>query len=409
MHITIVGAGPAGLVAAIAARQAGFDCTVYEQAPKFAPVGSGIGIQGNGLAVLEALGVLGDFLQHVEILTRVTLEAPPGRVISVADFRELSLTHAGFGVALRYDLQEKLLAAASAAGATILFNKRCMRAERSHDRIVLSFSDHSYATCEIVLACDGIHSAVRETLGIGSRKHVLNEAYLRLVAPIRHPDPNRIGEVWATDGRRAGSFPLPKDQTYVFCSVPWRKWQHLLVHSLEEWVASWRDFGPPIATLMESIVDWSGAVYDELTELRAERWYQDGLFLLGDAAHAMTPNLGQGANCAMVDALVLINLLAEYGGDVTAAGAKYEEIRKPFVTQIQRTARFGGQMASWTSPVPSLLRDTFFRAGSHVGPIRRSAMRLTAGFSPREQAWLRTPRPARQNLSTADPLSPRVD
>ena len=392
MQITIVGAGPAGLVAAIAARQAGFDCTVYEQAPSFARVGGAIGIQGNGLAVLDAIGVLDRWRPHVEILKRVAVEAPPGRVISVADFRELALPYTGFGVALRYDLQETLLAAARGAGATILFNKRCVRAERLDRHILLSLADGGATTSEIVLACDGIHSAVRESFGIASRKHVVSEAYLRLVAPIRHPDPDRIGEVWAIDGRRAGSFPLPRDRTYVFCSVPLGRWQYILAHSLDEWVASWRDCGAPIATLMESITDWRGAVYDELTDLRAERWHQSGLFLLGDAAHAMTPNLGQGANSAMVDALVLINLLAQYGGNVTVVGAKYEQIRRPFVTRIQRTALAGGRMASWTSPVARYLRDAFLRVGSRIGPVRRSSMLLTAGFNPREQSWLRTPR-----------------
>src|SRR4030095_9303253 len=137
----MVGAGPAGLVAAIAARQAGFDCTVYEQAPSFARVGGAIGIQGNGLAVLDAIGVLDRWRPHVEILKRVAVEAPPGRVISVADFRELALPYPGFGVALRYDLQETLLAAARGAGATILFNKRCVRAERLDRHILLSFAD----------------------------------------------------------------------------------------------------------------------------------------------------------------------------------------------------------------------------------------------------------------------------
>jgi len=376
------------LVAAIAGRRAGFDCTVFEQAPSFARIGGAVGIKGNGLAVLAAIGVLDDFRPQIEILTRATVESPPGRVISSADFRELSIPHAGFGVALRYDLQETLLGAARNAGAKILFDKRCVRAEQRDGRVILSFADGDAASCEVVLACDGIHSAVRDGLGIPSRKRVVNEAYLRLVAPIRHPDPNRIGEVWAADGRRAGSFPLPNDRTYVFCSVPIGQWQHILAHSLDEWVDSWHDFGPPTATLMDSIRDWPSAVYDELTDLRVERWHQNGTFLLGDAAHAMTPNLGQGANSAMVDALVLINLLARHSGNIATAGAEYERIRKPFVTRIQRTALFGGQMASWTSPMARQVRDAFMRVGGRIGPVRRSAMLLTAGFNEIERSWL---------------------
>ena len=350
-----------------------------------------MGIQGNGLAVLDAIGVLERFRPHIELLTRASVEAPPGRRISVADFRELSLPHIGFAVALRYDLQETLLAAARAAGAVIEFNARCVRATRLDIGVTLGFADGSERTSEILLACDGIRSPVRETFGFVSHKHVVNEAYLRIVVPASMNDSNRVGEFWASDGRRAGCFPLPGNRTYVFCSVPLGKWQHILKNSLPEWVASWRDFGEPIAPLMESVTDWHSAVYDELTDLRVERWYQDRVFLVGDAAHAMTPNLGQGANSAMTDALVLINLLAEHRDDPAAAGARYEGIRKPFVTRIQRTALFGGTIASWTLPFARFARDSVFRIGSRVGPVRRSSMLLTAGFNPAEQALLRRP------------------
>jgi 2-polyprenyl-6-methoxyphenol hydroxylase-like FAD-dependent oxidoreductase len=364
---------------------------VHEQAPGFERVGGAVGIQGNGLAVLDAIGVLEGFRPRIELLTRASVEAPPGRRISVADFNELSLPYIGFAVAQRYDLQETLLAAARDAGAAIRFNARCVRATRIDGGVTLGFADGEERTAEIVLACDGIRSPVRETFGFVSRKHVVNEAYLRIVAPMRMDDPSRVGEFWAPDSRRAGCFPLPGNRTYVFCSVPLGKWQDILAHSLPAWVASWRDFGAPIASLMESVTDWHSAVYDELTDLRVERWYRDRVFLLGDAAHAMTPNLGQGANSAMTDALVLVNLLSEHRDDPASAGARYEEIRKPFVTRIQRTALFGGAIASWTSPLARLARDSFFRFGSSIGPVRRSSMQLTAGYNRAEQSLLRSP------------------
>ena len=231
-----------------------------------------------------------------------------------ADFRELEIPHAHFAVALRFHLQEVLLASALDVGAEVLFGKRCSGVTTSGERVQLSFENGEAAEVDLVFACDGIRSAVREAGGFQARKRTVNEAYLRVVAPIAHPERERTGEYWAADGRRAGAFPLPENRTYVFCSVPLGEWDDIRAHRLDEWIDSWRDFGSPVYPLMRSVQDWSRAVYDELSDLRVDRWYRNGIILLGDAAHAMTPNLGQGANSAMVDGLVLVNLLVETAG-----------------------------------------------------------------------------------------------
>src|SRR6185503_17402349 len=115
----------------------------------------------------------------------------------------------GFAVALRYDLQGMLQAAASEAGAQLRFGMRCTGVRNGSDDVEMRFADGTSETAALVLACDGIHSAVRESLGVRTTRHVVGEAYLRVVAPIAHPEPARTGEFWATDGRRAGAFPLP--------------------------------------------------------------------------------------------------------------------------------------------------------------------------------------------------------
>ena len=389
--IGIVGAGPAGLVAAIAARQAGYDVTVFEQAPNFGKVGGAVGIQCNGLCALESIGLSGAIRPHLELTCCATLEAPPGRVVSRADFKEVDVPHHEFAVALRYDLLDTLLQAALAQGVEIQFGRRFKSARVVPEAIILTFDDGSSARCDLVLACDGIHSAVRESLAFRSKKRATNDAYLRLVAPRKHPDPSRIGEFWAKDGRRAGAFPLPGNRTYVFCSVPIGRWQDILNNGLSAWVASWDSFGEPISSLIRSIDVWENAVYDELHDIRVDDWSKGRVVLLGDAAHAMTPNLGQGANSAMVDAVVFMNLLVECGGERNwqQAGRRYQELRKPFVTRIQKAAWFGGQIADWRSAPARGLRDVLFRLAAGFGPMRRASMRLTAGFNPAEQSYLR--------------------
>ncbi len=389
----MVGGGPAGLVAAIAARHAGYEVTVYEQAPSFARIGGAVGVQSNGLRVLDALDILPRFLPHIQLVERAVLEAPPGIQVTHADFRELDIAHNHFAVALRYDLQEVLLTTARAIGVEVAFDHRCTGAASAEERVTLRFENGIEAESDLVFACDGVRSTVRESGKFRAHKRVINEAYLRLVAPIAHPTPDRMGEYWAIDGRRAGAFPLPNDRTYVFCSVPLGEWNTIRAHRLHEWVESWKDFGEPIYPLLRSVREWGAAVYDELSDLRVDRWYDERVILLGDAAHAMTPNLGQGANSAMVDGLVLVNLLVEASskGGWRQAASRYQQLRKPFVTQLQRTALFGGQMAAWQSKYARAVRDTSLRFLDRVGVVRRATMRLTAGYNPGEEPYFHHP------------------
>jgi 2-polyprenyl-6-methoxyphenol hydroxylase-like FAD-dependent oxidoreductase len=164
---------------------------------------------------------------------------------------------------------------------------------------------------------------------------------------------------------------------------------------LHEFIESWRDFGGEAVELLRAIPDWNEANYDELKEVILPRWSVPPVFLAGDAAHAMTPNLGQGANSAMVDALVLLRILSESlqaGRSLHHAAEQYEALRRPFVTRIQSAARQGGLMAAWTSAPARLLRHGLFRAVHAVPPARRTALLLTAGYSQAEQRYL-TPLP----------------
>jgi 2-polyprenyl-6-methoxyphenol hydroxylase-like FAD-dependent oxidoreductase len=391
-RIAIVGGGPAGLVAAIAARQAGLDVTVFEQAPSFQHIGGAVGIQNNGLRVLSALGVFDRFRPHIELLLRAGLESPPGRVLLTADFSEIEVTSRGFGVALRYDLQDVLLESAHDHDVDIRFDSRCTSVQPSSEGVTLTFRSGAPVQADAVLACDGARSAVRDGSGFTVKRREVGEAYLRCVANIAHPRRDRVGEYWHPDGRRAGAFPLPGDRTYLFCSVPLGQWQRIVSTDLERWIRSWDDFGEPVTSLVRA-VDWPRAVYDELSDVRVDRWYRDRMILVGDAAHAMTPNLGQGANSAMTDALVLVNLLVAMRGDLPTAAARYEHIRKPFVTRIQDAAWIGGRFASMTSVPARAFRDTMIRFSDRIGPARRSSMKLTAGYNPAEQEYLRPVRP----------------
>jgi 2-polyprenyl-6-methoxyphenol hydroxylase-like FAD-dependent oxidoreductase len=145
--------------------------------------------------------------------------------------------------------------------------------------------------------------------------------------------------------------------------------------------------------VLKAVKDWGEVSYSEIHEVRMSRWYKSPVFFVGDAAHAMTPHLGQGANSSMVDALVLVRLLANAGTDghmLHGAGITYDSLRRPFVTRIQRVSHLIGLLGRSTSVYARFLRNLAAVTANILPPLREHQMRLAAGLSPGEQEFFIT-------------------
>jgi 2-polyprenyl-6-methoxyphenol hydroxylase-like FAD-dependent oxidoreductase len=389
MRIAIVGAGPAGLTAAIAAAQSGLTPIVFEGADDFARIGGGIAIQSNGLRVLDRLGVLPSFATQMSPCRKLVLDLA-GRHQIVSDLGELPIPHNDFAVVLRYRLQEHLLAAARKV-STIHFGHRCTHIEQRRGLVLLRFANGVEADCDVLIGADGAHSEIRRCLGVPVVERSAGDAYLRGVSAFASAGSDQVvREIWGPDGRRFGIAPLADAQTYFFCSAPRGEWEATRSHRLPEWINTWRSYGGRVADILRHVEDWEAVNYDEPEEIRLTRWYSLPVFLIGDAAHAMTPNYGQGANAAMVDAFVLATLLARSRHDPSSlvdVGRAYEHIRRRFVARTQTAARRLGIAAQWTSPLAIGLRDSVIRMLSRSQTLRRRDLLLVAGYNPREAPY----------------------
>ena len=170
------------------------------------------------------------------------------------------------------------------------------------------------------------------------------------------------------------------------------RWADILTKRLGPWIDSWQPYGTKVMTVLERVSDWHRVSYDEVHEIRPKQWSNPPVFLVGDAAHAMTPNYGQGANCAMVDALVLITLLArafQDGSDLEETARAYESVRRPFVNRIQSASALVGVLAQGRSPAARLVRDNLLLLTSRIEALRRRELRLLAGYNPKEESFLR--------------------
>lgn len=385
-RIAIVGAGPAGLTAALTAHMLGLDVTVYEQSTDFSHIGGGILLHANGLLVLTRLGLLSSFTPYTHPVRVAVLEVAQGDPFFVADFGYLPSPYDQISVVMRSTLQEHLWNAAVTEGIRVLPGVRCVGYRTEAEGVILSFEGKSEHKYDAVVACDGIHSQMRVASSIKYKKIALGEAWLRGIADLPCITPT-VREIWGNDGRRFGVAPLVDSKTYFYCPVPLGEWQAIRDAHLEEWIASWDTHGPEVLRVLHAVSDWRRVNYSELFEVRMSRWYRAPVFFAGDSAHAMTPDLGQGANSAMEDSLVLVSLLAhamKQGGSLERVGQEYEKVRRSFVTRIQTSSRRLGKVAKLTR-FP--FRRAIISALSLIqsfDPIYRYSMQLTSGLNPCE-------------------------
>lgn len=382
-RIAIVGAGPAGLTAALAARRLGLDAIVFEKAPDFSRVAGGTLLHSNGLRALQALGIFDLCRPILREITTITAEQPDGRSLVRFDYGRCRVPQRSGAVVLRRELAEYMLSAAEWSDVPVIFGQRCTGVSSDATGASVYFADGSEYECDIVLACDGTHSRVCERGGLRGTTTAPGVAYLRGVSERCTADAT-VREVCDRYGRRFVSYPLPGHRTAFMCSVPVGEWRRILQSQLEFWIASWHTHGAEVGALLDAVLAWDRVSYHEVHEVRLQRWSRGRVFALGDAAHAMRPQLDQGANAAMVDALVLLQLLApalRCGESLASVGRRYERLRRPFVTRTQHAAQ-RLDVASWSAT--RLLLRRFL-------PLSPGERRLRAGYQRKETRYFSLP------------------
>ena len=327
MKVVIVGGGIGGLSAARELALRRIPCTVFERAPQLNPVGAGIIMNPNAMAVLERNGLAAEVRRDSwPYLTRETRDQR-GRLLATRDYRPLydagklsqgALVH-------RAHLLEVLYR--SLPAGTVSFGK------------TVTASD--LAGADLVIGADGIRSQVRrEVFGstfaplyMGYRSHRL---IMENVAGVR------CFTEYLGRGQRIGLVPIGEKRLYVWTTFnsPRDVWP---APNLPEQFAQFTD--PGLQRLFAALPPSSSIITTEIEELWLDEWFRGHTVLLGDAVHAMTPNIGQGAGMAMEDAAVLAEELAQ-AGKIADALANYVRRRKPRVETVMRISRevgFDGQ------------------------------------------------------------------
>jgi 2-polyprenyl-6-methoxyphenol hydroxylase-like FAD-dependent oxidoreductase len=351
VRAAVVGAGIGGLASALALQRAGWDVLVLERAPSFVPVGSGLTIFPNGLRALEHLG-LRDTVAAMRGSVRPGLRAgirdPRGRWLATWS----PDTVADAAVVERSRLHEVLL---GALGATRVQTGREVVAAATG--VVRLSGGDEVSGLDRVVAADGIHSRLRSART--DDPGIRYAGYQAWRAVTREPVATEaVGEVWG-HARRFGVAPLGDGRVYWFATrtLPPDASSTDESSAVAELFGRWCD---PVPRLLAA-TDAAAIQRLPIERLAAPvaRPVDGRVVLVGDAAHAMTPDVGQGANQALEDAVSLAALLGATA-DVDAALARWSSLRVPRWVSVSRQARVAGR-AGQLRGAPARVRDAVLR------------------------------------------------
>jgi len=328
--VLICGAGIGGLTAGIALRQRGFPVRIFERASQLEPVGAGITVQVNAMRVMRRLGLADDIAAAGAPLATAWIRTWQGRVLRSMDQGMLARKYGEPFVAIhRARLQELLLRAVGDGQVTT--GAAAVGVAVEAERAMVTFADGSTEAAPLVVGADGLHSAVRAALFGTEPLRAAEQIAWRGVSPRQLADGDSGGESWGR-GARFGFVPISRDDIYWYAAIdaaaapPPAAEQHAAL------VDFYRGWHAPIPDLIRA-TDPGRVLRTELSDrVPTDLWGRGPVTLLGDAAHPMTPNLGQGGCQAIEDAYVLARELAR---DPSAAGLRcYEAAR------LGRTRRF---------------------------------------------------------------------
>ncbi len=345
----IAGAGFAGLAAAAALAQRGWRVRVHERADALRTEGAGIYIYENGLRVLEALGACDEAIAGAHIASTRETRDDQNRILSV---HRWDTTASRVYSIVRQRVIDALAAAARRAGAEIATGSAGTAATPQGE---LLLADGSRVAADLIVAADGVNSRIRDSLGLLKKRTRLADGAIRMLID-KTADERAAG----TDGRTIEYWSGSRRIVFTPCSDR-DIYIALTMLNADEVAtrvpvdhAEWTRSFPHLAGLIARF--GPEGHYAPFEWIRLERWSAGCVAVIGDAAHALPPNIGQGAGCAMMNALSLAVHL-DGAADIPAALAAWETRERPITEHTQRVSVWLGVPTTW----PPGLRNLTFR------------------------------------------------
>lgn len=346
MEYNIVGGGIGGLCLAIAFERLGIEYQVYERSAELGEVGAGIWLAPNALQVLDWLGLLSEVQAAGNPIKRITLADDQLRPLSDVP-QDAVYDHFGCTtIAIhRARLQQILFDQLPAEKKHL--GKELASFQQTESTVQLNFTDGTQTEAAFLIGADGIHSKVRQQLFPGRKIRHSGQTCWRGIADMNLDNAyrHRGMELWG-DQTRIGISQVAEGQVYWFAvaansaAIPSEP-----VIRKETLLARYQTFHPLIGEVLAATSP-DRILENDILDLHPQgAWQEQRVCLLGDAAHATTPNMGQGGAQAIEDAYFLSQYIKTLGGE--PAFEKFEQRRKPKVQRVVKQSWSTGQVAHW--------------------------------------------------------------
>lgn len=363
MDFTIIGAGIGGLTTAHALLAQGHRVQVFERAETLREVGAGVVLGANAMQVLHRLSLHDAVRDQGHPVTSFTLRGRHGQVLSAADTAVFTKRLGFDNLAIHRAALQRVLLAALPPG-TVRLGQALTRFDQDADSVSLHFANGLAVQTEALVAADGLRSGVRLQLLPDSQPRYAGYTCWRAVV-----DASRLNlpagqttEIWGGAAGRFGYVPLANGQVYWFACVnsPEANNPCFRAYTVADLRRQFAPLPEPVGGLLD-LTQPGQLLWNDILDIKPLSRFAFGrAVLLGDAAHATTPNMGQGAGQAVEDALALANSLARHSSDVPAAFRAFETRRRPRTTRIVEQSWRMGQLGQLENRWLTAARDVAF-------------------------------------------------
>ncbi|MDQ4074879.1 MAG: FAD-dependent monooxygenase [Chloroflexota bacterium] len=356
-RVIVIGGGIGGLAAGIALQRAGIEVEVYERTPELQELGAGLSLWANAIKVLDKMGV-------AEVVRALSapgisggIRSAEGEVLVGVSASELRQRFGEVSVVVhRAELQEALFEVLGREHVHLGAEFTGFTEER--EGVTAHFADGRRVQGDALIGADGIHSRVRAQIHGDQKPIYAGYTAWRAVVPFDH---QRLlpGESWGSVAR-FGQLGMSDGRVYWFATRNAPEGARSPDGEKAELLRTFRGWHAPIEALIKATDEAAILRHDIYDRPTLERWGNGRVTLLGDAAHPMTPNLGQGACQALEDAVVLAESLSASRSAVSALRA-YEARRVPRANAIVKQSRRLGQVGQWQGRLALTVREMLLR------------------------------------------------
>ncbi|WP_286863211.1 MULTISPECIES: FAD-dependent monooxygenase [Sphingobacterium] len=344
----IIGGGIAGLCTAIGLQQLGIEAHVYESVSELKGIGAGFGLAANAMQALDHLGLKEEISQIGHYLESYNVLDQKGNILVEPDTRSISKKYKQDNFAIhRADLHRFLLS--KIPDSQVHLGKRALSFDRLGEQVHVHFTDGTQVVGNAILVADGVHSLLRQQLIPTSTPRYSGYTCWRATIDNSSIQLKKSTETWGAKGR-FGMTPLVGDRIYWYACINSQQQNP----ALKNWTPSdllnnFKDYHDPIPTIL-SETQATELIWNDIIDIAPlQQLAFDNILLLGDAGHATTPNLGQGACQAIEDVAVLLDEL-KTAATIQQAFARFEARRLDRVNYISNTSWQIGKIAQWENP-----------------------------------------------------------